>query len=80
MLTALHCTALHCTALRFGLHYRLDHSLGVAREGWAIIDLPHAFHQMGVDLFARCSEGWKVEKKQQWIGLHDQAYQLGKLL
>ena len=59
--TALHCTALHCNTLRFGLHYRLDHTASVAREGYAIFDLPDTFQQMGVDLFARCSEGWQLE-------------------
>lgn len=46
--------------LRFGMHYRMDHSRGLAVEGYTIFDLPDAFHQMGVDLFARCSEEWTL--------------------
>eukprot|EP00471_Norrisiella_sphaerica_P008801 CAMPEP_0184496328 /NCGR_PEP_ID=MMETSP0113_2-20130426/33647_1 /TAXON_ID=91329 /ORGANISM="Norrisiella sphaerica, Strain BC52" /LENGTH=606 /DNA_ID=CAMNT_0026882901 /DNA_START=83 /DNA_END=1903 /DNA_ORIENTATION=+ len=39
--------------LRFGMHYRVDTESHEIAESWALFDLPHAFHQMGINLFER---------------------------
>jgi len=39
--------------IRFGFHYRVDLQQKTIPEGYALIDLPGAFIQMGVDLYAR---------------------------
>merc|ERR1719458_2376649 len=47
--------------IRFGFHYRVDLKAGVVREGYAILDLPDAFNQMGIDLYGRCTEPWALK-------------------
>merc|ERR1712215_118050 len=42
--------------LRLALHWRVDLTYSVARECWAMFDLPAAFNMIGVDLFARMDE------------------------
>merc|ERR1719277_2127249 len=37
--------------IRFGAHARIEN--GKIVQGWLILDIPKAFHAMGVDLFAR---------------------------
>merc|ERR1719154_146584 len=47
--------------LRVALHWRVDLTLGVAKECWAMFDIPAAFNMIGVDLFSRMDE-------DHWIG------------
>ena len=48
--------------IRFGFHYRVDVARGSIPEGYAMLDLPGAFIQMGVDLYARMTQEYAVEK------------------
>jgi len=47
--------------LRLALHWRLDLTTGLARECWAMFDLPAAFNMIGVDLFARMDQEHRIE-------------------
>jgi len=46
--------------LRLALHWRVDLVEGVARECWAMFDLPAAFKMIGVDLFARMDQDHRI--------------------
>jgi len=48
--------------LRLALHWRIDLEQGVARECWAMFDLPAAFDMIGVDLFARMDDDHRIQE------------------
>jgi len=51
--------------LRVALHWRVDLSLGLARECWAMFDLPAAFNMIGVDLFSRMDEEHRISENTE---------------
>jgi len=46
--------------IRFGFHYRVDLQHGAIPEGYALLDIPGAFIQMGVDLYSRLTPQYSV--------------------
>jgi len=48
--------------IRFGFHYRVDVHTETVPEGYAMFDLPGAFIQMGVDLYARMTPEYAVDQ------------------
>merc|ERR1719187_335610 len=47
-------------SIRFGLHFRVDVENGMIPEGYAMFDLPAAFDMMGVDLYGRMTQEYKI--------------------
>ena len=47
--------------IRFGFHYRVDLQHRIIPEGYALLDIPGAFIQMGIDLFDRLKPEFAVE-------------------
>jgi len=48
--------------IRFGFHYRVDVRNKVIPEGYALFDIPGAFHQVGINLFDRFTPDFAVNK------------------
>ena len=46
--------------LRLALHWRVDLTQGVVKECWAMFDLPAAFIMIGVDLFDRMNDNYRI--------------------
>jgi len=47
--------------IRFGFHYRVNLQQKTIPEGYALIDIPGAFIQVGVDLFSRLTPAFAVD-------------------
>jgi len=47
--------------IKFGFHYRVDVARGTIPEGYALLDLPGAFIQMGIDLYGRMTPEYAVK-------------------
>ena len=48
--------------IRFGFHYRVDLQHQTIPEGYALLDIPGAFIQIGVDLYSRLTPQFAVEE------------------
>ena len=46
--------------LRFGLHWRIEVKTRRIAEGWGLFDLPGLFIQIGVNLYDRLNEKYRV--------------------
>merc|ERR1719334_2815926 len=47
--------------IRFGFHYRVDTSKKVIPEGYAMLDIPGALHEVGINLFDRFTPEYAVD-------------------
>jgi len=48
--------------IRFGMHFRVNVQTGKIEEGYAIFDLPGAFHSVGINLFDRFTPEYSVDR------------------